>query len=217
MYKILRLMLCLLPLSAINVGCGEDPDPSALVMPLPQPLTGGDVYEWWEVFCVAGSPYISEKSVANNITRIDDRVIFSHTGAFRHEVEFYDSEIYASDPETVMHVSVSYTTHGRYTTRRNILTMTPSNTQEMNVYVFLEPAPEAAWLQQREGMNLEEFKSAKAAEIKKELPPETPPLFKYGTEYTWQIENDDLLILSSPQQAIVLFHYSSFVDELQID
>lgn len=201
--QITRWMLCILLLSAIIVGCGEDPYPPDITM-----IDNGQWSEWWQIFCIAG------EGSENNIRYPRDKVIFSHTGSFIHEARFYETEKYTSVPEVFISADITYTTRGHYTTRGTLLTITDQNTQ-VNVDVRLEP--EAAGQQQIEGMRLAEFESVKAAEIKKGLQQNKPPLFKANTEYTWQIEdNYYLLILSRPEQVIVLYR-QSFLDELVLD
>ena len=109
-----------------------------------------------------------------------------------------------------MIVKIDYTTVGRYKTRGNILTMTKANT-EWNVRVILEP--EDAWQKRIEGITtLEALESDFATEIEKKLQKDTLPVFNDDTQYTWEIENDQLT-LSNPQQTIVLTrqytHYTS--------
>ncbi len=191
--KIARWMLCILTLSAVIVGCGEDkPDEHAY-----DP-------DWWDIVSINGE---LKRTFGNYNANggVMQTVVFSDTDWFRHEFSFCTFEIYAGDhsgaPETSMQKCISYTTRGSYTTQGNILTMTKTSTA-WNVDVSLEP--EAVWQEKIEGMTLEEHKSKLAAEMKKELQQVILPLFKDDTEYTWRVDGGQLT-LSSPQQTIVLF------------
>ncbi len=87
------------------------------------------------------------------------------------------------------------------------MTITESSTQR-DVDVRLDP--EATGQPQIEDVALEALKGDFAAEVENGLP---LPVFKAGTEYTWQIEGR-WLTPSSPQQEIVLWHVELF-DELE--
>ena len=106
---------------------------------------------------------------------------FNQAGAFTH-VFTVDRTVELS-PDTVVTIKYSYTNRGRYTTRRNKLTLTESSTQR-DVDVRLDP--EATGQPKIEGVTLEALRSDFAAEIENGFP---LIVFKAGTEYTWQIED----------------------------
>ncbi len=180
------------------IGCGEDTQNSQ---------TPEFVSHTWEIVSINGEAF--EKTFDNNrkdsefeqeFTVTGNSVVFSDTGTLTIDLGFRTVEKYAGDPQTSMTALISYTTRGSYTTQENMLTITAQNVAA-KVDVSLEP--EAALKQQIEGITLEQLESDLATETKKGLEQETPPLFKDGTEYTWQVEASKLTI-SSLQQIIVL-------------
>lgn len=196
-------MLCILTLSAVIVGCGEYPPPE-LVSTHEFELHPYGTYDyWWEIVYINGELTKNIKKTFGNYREKGTHVHslqFSDTGWFRHGFGFhtYNSP---RNHEAPMIVEIGYTTVGRYKTRGNILTMTKASTA-WDVRVILEP--EAAWQEKTEGgTTLEALESDFATAIEKELQKDTLLVFDDDTQYTWQIENDQLT-LSSPKQTIVL-------------
>ena len=205
--QITRWMLYILALSAIIVGCGEDPYPSELAMSYDD---SDEFRDWWEVVCFTSYWTVNEKIKTGR-----NQVVFTHTGEFIHKGWYFqrdwysEREWYDTDPGSFISVSVAYTTRGYYRTRGTLLTITGQKTQ---VDVDVEFGPEAASQLGVEGMSLEALESAKVSEIKNGLQQELP-LFKNDTEYTWEIE-DNALTLSNPREIFILSSVSLLSENL---
>ena len=192
--KTARWILCIIAFSALIIGCGEDTPDFVTSYGDTDSHDPGDA-EWWQIVSINGKQ--GDFAYGN--------VFFNQAGAFTH-VFTVDRTVELS-PDTVVTIEYFYTNRGRYTTRRNKLTITESSTQR-DVDVRLDP--EATGQPEIEGVTLEALRSDFAAEIENGFP---LIVFKSGTEYTWQIE-DRWLTLSSPQQRIVLWRVELF-DELE--
>ena len=192
-----KLIISIIVLFAM-IGCGEDTPPDFVT---------GQFVDPWEIMWINGERFKKnfddKKESAFELKFIvtANSVIFDDTGWFTVQLGFRTVEKYGVDPERFMVGYISYTTRGSYTTQDNILTITRQSTQMNNTDVILEP--EAAWEQQSKGMTLKQLKSEFTYEIKEALERDTPPLFKTGTEYTWQVKSGTLT-LSSPQLTIML-------------
>ena len=200
--KIARWMLCILTLSAVIVGCGEDPNELFTLADVDDHLKRAQG-DWWIVVSING------KEQAHH----SHWLTLNRTGLFRHDVRFYNNEGSRYAPS--MAAQISYTTRGRYTTQGNILTITKASTA-WNVEVSLWP--EAAWQEKIEGMTIEALESDFATAIEKgfqRFQLETLLLFKDGTEYTWRVDGGRLT-LSSSHQTIVLARDSPLA-ELTLD
>ena len=195
--KTAKRLLCLIALSTLLIGCGEETPDFVGVHADADPHDIDAYYHWWDIAAINGKKM--------NIRR--GSVYFSGTGEFTHEFKAYRTTVNLSDDSAII-VGYTYTNRGRYTTRRNRLTITESSPQR-EVDVRLDP--EVVRQTRKEAMALEALKAEFAAEVESSEYP--LPVFKSGTEYTWQIE-DLTLTLSSPHQRIVLKRQDR-VDELE--
>ena len=191
-----KRILCLIALSTLLIGCGEETPDFVGVHDDADPHDIDTYYHWWDIRAING-----EKT---NI--VGGSVYFSGSGVFTHVFTAYQH--ITTSPDTSIVVGYAYTNRGRYTTHRNRLTITESSTQR-EVDVRLDP--EVVRQTRKEAMALEALKADFAAEVESGYP---LPVFNAGTEYTWQIE-DLTLTLSSPQQWIVLKRQDR-VDELEL-
>ena len=192
-------------LSAVIIGCGKNRPPDFVTAHAldADPHDPDDYTEWWWITAInrkASIGYNRLGSLRNKWHVLDDTVVFSHTGAFTHVFSVYRRKVYrAVEGSEFVNVELSYTTHGRYTTRRNRLTITQVSTPQRHIDVRLEPEP------QREG-TLETLTSEFVAEIENQ-PQRILRVFKSGTQYTWDVEGH-LLTLSRPQQRIHLLRHT---------
>lgn len=204
-------MLCIIALSAVIIGCGKNQPPdfvSAHALDA-DPHDPDDYTEWWWISSINREASIRNNrlgTLRNKWHIIDDTVVFNDTGAFTHVFSVYRRKVYQTvERSDFIDVELSYTTHGRYTTRHNRLTITEVSTPLRHIDVRLEPE-----LQREE--TLEALKSEFVAEIENE-PQLMLPVFKAGTKYTWEVEGR-LLTLSSPQQRIRLLR-KTILEELE--
>ena len=196
-------------LSAVLIGCGKNRPPDFVTTD----VLGGDPRppdadpQRWGILSINREASIGYERLGglwNTWHVLDDFVVFSDTGAFRHVFRVYRRKDYRTVAGAdVLNVELSYTTHGRYTTRRNRLTITQVSQPQRAIEVQLES--EAEWPPQIEG-TLEALKSEFVAEIENE-PQLIRRVFKSGTEYTWDVAGR-LLTLSRPQQRIRLWRYT---------
>ena len=196
MLKTAKRLLCIITLSTILIGCGEDTPDFVGVDADADPHDLSAYYHWWDIRAING-----EKT---NI--VGGSVYFSGTGEFTHVFKAYRTTVNLSS-DTAIIVGYTYTNRGRYTTRRNRLTITESSTQRD---IDVRFTPEGVGQPHIGGGALEALKAEFAAEVESGYP---LPVFKSGTEYTWQIE-DRTLTLSRPKQRIVLKR-QDHVDELE--
>lgn len=197
MLKTAKQLLCLIAFSAILIGCGEETPDFVGVHADADPYDIDAYYHWWDIRAINGKKM--------NIRR--GSVYFSGTGEFTHVFKANRSTVNLSSGTAII-VGYTYTNRGRYTTRRNKLTITESSTQR-DVDVRFDP--EGVGQPHIGGGALEALKAEFAAEVESGEYP--LPVFKSGTEYTWQIE-DLTLTLSRPKQRIVLKRQDR-VDELE--
>ena len=196
-------------LSAVIIGCGKNQPPdfvSAHALDA-DPHDPDDYTEWWWISSINREASIRNNrlgGLSNKWHIIDDTVVFSDTGAFTHVFSVYRRKVYRTvERSDFINVGLSYTTHGRYTTRRNRLTITQVSTPLRHIDVGLQP--EAAWHPEIEG-TLEALTSEFVAEIENQ-PQRILQVFKSGTQYTWEVEGR-LLTLSRPQQRIHLLRHT---------
>ena len=196
-------------LSAVLIGCGKNRPPdfvTAHALDADPHDIEAYTQRWWllSINREASISYDRLGGLSNTWHVLDDTVVFSDTGAFTHVFRVYRRKDYRTvEGADVLNVELSYTTHGRYTTRRNRLTITQVSKSQRAIEVRLES--EAPWPPQIEG-TLEALKSEFVAEIENE-PQLIRRVFKSGTQYTWDVEGR-LLTLSSPQQRIRLWRHT---------
>lgn len=116
---------------------------------------------------------------------------FKADGTFTGSLEFVLTEKYP-EPVSSMTQEITIASEGTYTADESMLSIA---THDVSVDVVVSLEPEEVWQQQIVGKTVEELEMDLAAETKLGFAPTaTGALFKAGTEYTWSLDGDKLML-----------------------
>ena len=193
--KTARWILCIVALSAVIIGCGEETPDFVGVHDDADPHDLSAYYHWWDIAVINGKKM--------NIRR--GSVYFSGSGVFTHVFTAYQH--IRTSPDTSIVVGYAYTNRGRYTTHRNRLTITESSTQR-DVDARLDPDVRQT---QKEGRMLKALKADFRSGHRKRV---STVNFQCWNRIHVADRKTGTLILSSPKQWIVLKRQDR-LDELE--
>lgn len=182
-------------LSASLIGCGEDDEVDEMDE---TEITADFVGTTWQIATVDGLMFDQLFTPADPEPEFESEFIaganswtFNADGTFTGALEFVATEKYP-EPVSSMTQEITIASEGTYTADESMLSIT---THDVSVDVVVTLEPEEVWQQQIVGKTVDEFEMDLAAETKKGFDPTaTGALFMPGTEYTWSLEEDKLML-----------------------
>ena len=184
--KTMIILLCVIIFSNLIIGCGQDSEDIADVVP-------DFVNGTWEIRSVNNIPFsdifnssFETPEFEQEFSMTENLVVFYDTGEFTIDLGFRVTKKYAGDLPPSMTQRISSIATGRFYNTSTTLT------------IILEP--EVTWREEIKGITLEQLELDLATETKEGL---DLRLFKNDTEYTWRLKGD-VLTLSSQDQIVIL-------------
>ena len=206
MKPILKLMIaCFTVLLFVSlIGCGEDDEMDDDVDKDDQMVITQDfVDSTWQVVTVDGMMFDQLFTPAEPAPEFETEFMtganswtFNADGTFTGSLKFVLTEKYP-EPVSSMTQDITISSEGTYTADESMLSIA---THDLSVDVVVALEPEEVWQQQIVGKTVEELEMDLAAETKKGFAPTaTGALFKVGTEYTWSLEGEKLMLSADGQ------------------
>lgn len=188
----------LLFVSLIGCGADDDDDKDDVDKMEETEITSEFVGTTWQVVTVDGltfdqlfTPADPEPEFESEFMAGANSWTFNADGTFTGALEFVATEKYPK-PVSSMTQEITIASEGTYTADESMLSIT---THDVSVDVVVTLEPEEVWQQQIVGKTVDELEMDLAAETKKGFAPTaTGALFKPGTEYTWSLEEDKLML-----------------------
>ena len=184
------------------IGCGEDDDMVDVVDEMDETVITADFVDTtWQVITVDGLMFDqlftpAEPEFETEFMSGENSWTFNADGTFTGALEFVVTEEYP-EPVSSMTQEITIASEGTYTADDTMLSIA---THDLSVDVVVSLEPEEVWQQQIVGKTVEAFEMDLAAETKKGFAPTaTGALFKAGTDYTWSLEGDKLMLSADGQ------------------
>ena len=199
-------IICFTALLFVSLmGCGEDDEMDDEMDETE--ITSEFVGTTWQVVTVDGlmfdqlfTPAEPKPEFESEFMAEANSWTFNADGTFIGALEFIVTEKYP-EPVSSMMQEITMASEGTYTADESILSIT---THDVSVDVVVTLEPKEVLQQQIVGKTVEELEMDLAAETKLVFAPTaTDALFKPGTEYTWSLDGDKLM-LSADEKKIGL-------------
>ncbi len=194
------LITCFTALLIVSlIGCGGDEEMVDDVEEMDETeITSEFVGTTWQVVTVDGlmfdqlfTPAEPEPEFESEFMAGANSWTFNADGTFTGALEFVVTEKYP-EPVSSMTQEITIASEGTYTADESMLSIT---THDVSVDVVVTLKPEEVWQQQIVGKTVAELEMDLAAETKTGFAPTaTGALFKAGTEYTWSLDGDKLML-----------------------
>ena len=179
------------------IGCGEDDEMDDDVDKDDQmAITPDFVDSTWQIVTVDGMMFDQLFTPAESEFETEFMVganswTFNADGTFTGALAFVLTEKYP-EPVSSMTQEITISSEGTYTADESMLSIA---THDLSVDVVVALEPEEVWQQQIVGKTVEELEMDLAEETKIGFAPTaTGALFKVGTEYTWSLEGEKLML-----------------------
>ncbi len=178
------------------IGCGEDDEMDDVDKDDQMVITQDFVDSTWQIVTVDGLMFDQLFAPADSEFETEFMVggnswTYNADGTFTGALKFVLTEKYP-EPVSSMTQEITISSEGTYTADESMLSIA---THDLSVDVVVTLEPEEVWQQQIVGKTVEEFEMDLAAETQKGFAPTaTGALFKAGTEYTWSLEGQKLML-----------------------
>ena len=193
------LITCFTALLFVSlIGCGADDETDDVDEMDQTEITSEFVGTTWQVVTVDGlmfdqlfTPAEPEPEFESEFMAGANGWTFNADGTFTGALEFVVTEKYP-EPVSSMTQEITIASEGTYTADESMLSIV---THDVSVDVVVTLEPVEVWQQQIVGKTVAELEMDLAAETKKGFAPTaTGALFKTGTEYTWSLDGDKLML-----------------------